>query len=42
LDGFSLANQAKFAKLSPCQTFLLYGTSPEVMVNSIRAMHLAE
>ena len=30
LDGFSLANHrrfAKFAKLSPRQTFLLYGTS---------------
>ena len=30
LDGFSLANHgwfAKFAKLSPHQTFLLYGTS---------------
>ena len=24
LDGFSLANFAKFAKLSPHQTFLLY------------------
>ena len=29
LDGFSLANHwrfTKFAKLSPCQTFPLYGT----------------
>ena len=31
LDGFSLANRrrfAKFAKLSPRQTFLLYGITP--------------
>jgi len=25
LDGFRLVNHAKFVKLSPCQTFPLYG-----------------
>ena len=38
LDGFSLANRlrfTKFAKLSPCQTFPLYGTHQENFHNSI-------
>ena len=32
LDGFSLTNRGQFAKHSPCQTFLLYGTYVNLVI----------